>query len=135
MSELGVFIELYVDDLAESIEMLSDLVDVKVLREERYFAELACGTSRILLNGQSLEDFDEANPIRSAAGSARGLRVEICIAVHDIEASFETASAESRWQVASQLRQRPCGLTDFRVVHPDGFYLRITTAKSEEQVD
>ncbi|BBB48893.1 lactoylglutathione lyase [Pelolinea submarina] len=46
--------------------------------------------------------------------------------VDDVAAMYEHVLSEN-WPLAAELQQRPWGLTDFRVVDPSGYYLRITS--------
>ena len=57
----------------------------------------------------------------------RGLGAEIVLEVDDVKASFEKVQAADAECIVSPLTRRPWGATDFRVVDPDGYYLRITS--------
>ena len=54
-----------------------------------------------------------------------GLGVEIGLAVDDVDALFEHVNAEAPHTISEGLVSQPCGLSDFRVADPDGYYLRI----------
>jgi len=56
----------------------------------------------------------------------KGLGVEIVLSVDDIEAEYKTVQA-SGYPIYEELTKREWGLTDFRLVDPDGYYLRITS--------
>lgn len=62
-------------------------------------------------------------PLR--AGARRGVGVEICLEVDDIEGVFAKAGGLAGFEVAAPLARQPWGLRDFRLVTPDGYYLRI----------
>ncbi|MER5183772.1 VOC family protein [Streptomyces sp. NPDC002896] len=51
--------------------------------------------------------------------------VEIVIEVDDVHADHARV-LDTGWPLADSLRQRPWGLTDFRVYDPDGHFIRIT---------
>lgn len=51
--------------------------------------------------------------------------VELVLEVDDVEAEYARVLS-SGWPVAEELQQRPWGLTDFRLIDPSGYYLRIT---------
>jgi uncharacterized glyoxalase superfamily protein PhnB len=53
--------------------------------------------------------------------------VEIVLEVPDVDAALE-AVERAGCSVVEPLRDRPWGLRDFRLVDPDGYYLRITHA-------
>jgi predicted enzyme related to lactoylglutathione lyase len=54
--------------------------------------------------------------------------VELVLEVDDLGAEYDRVRA-SGWPIAEDLQQRPWGLTDFRVLDPSGYYLRITSRK------
>ncbi|MDN5769168.1 MAG: hypothetical protein L0H96_14260 [Humibacillus sp.] len=58
----------------------------------------------------------------------RGVGVEIVIEVDDVEAAYEVAAspAESHGGHVEPLEDQPWGLKDFRLVDPDGYYIRVT---------
>jgi len=54
--------------------------------------------------------------------------VEIVIEVDDLAFEEQRVNA-SGWPVESPVRERPWGLTDFRVHDPDGYYIRLTSRR------
>jgi len=55
----------------------------------------------------------------------RGLGSEIVLEVDDIQADYQGVRV-SGYPITEELQDRPWGLIDFRIVDPDGYYLRIT---------
>ena len=51
---------------------------------------------------------------------------EIVLEVDDVTAERDRVVAQ-HWPLADDLRDRPWGLTDFRVLDPDGYFLRLTS--------
>jgi uncharacterized glyoxalase superfamily protein PhnB len=51
--------------------------------------------------------------------------VELVLEVDDVAAERDQITAAG-WPMAEDLRARPWGLRDFRVLDPAGYYLRIT---------
>lgn len=51
--------------------------------------------------------------------------VELVLEVDDVVAERDQITAAG-WPLAEDLRDRPWGLRDFRVLDPAGYYLRIT---------
>ena len=68
---------------------------------------------------------DQPGFTRARLAAARGAGVEIVLEVEDVDAAFDAAERAAA-RVVEPLRDRPWGLRDFRVVDPDGYYLRIT---------
>jgi lactoylglutathione lyase len=56
----------------------------------------------------------------------KGLGVEIVLEVEDVDKFFQDVSV-SGYKDVEPLTSRPWGLKDFRVIDPDGYYLRITS--------
>ncbi|GGM13624.1 VOC family protein [Nakamurella endophytica] len=52
--------------------------------------------------------------------------VEIVLEVEDLDRERERVAAAG-WPVEEDVRMRPWGLRDFRLLDPDGHYVRITT--------
>ena len=53
------------------------------------------------------------------------LGIEIVLEVDDVDAIYARVQRE-KWTIADALAQRPWGLRDFRVLDPNGFYIRVT---------
>jgi len=51
--------------------------------------------------------------------------VDLVREVDDVDDELERVRM-SRWPIAEQLRERPWGLRDFRLIDPSGYYLRFT---------
>lgn len=60
-----------------------------------------------------------------------GLGIEIVLEVKDVQAAYEQVQQE-QWYITDTLAQRPWGLQDFRVIDPNGFYIRITERTTPE---
>lgn len=52
--------------------------------------------------------------------------VELVLEVDDLDEAHRRVVA-SGWPLVEGVKERPWGLTDFRLLDPDGYYLRITT--------
>ena len=68
---------------------------------------------------------------RRAVAAARAARlpptgVELVLEVDDVAAERDLVTAAG-WPLDQDLQNRAWGLTDFRVVDPAGYYLRITS--------
>jgi len=123
-----VFAELYVRNLDQSIMIFGDLLGMKINRRQGDFAELHHGPSRLLLNAQQIDKFDDTNPIRSQSESLpRGTGLELVVTVPDVTACYESVAGSKIVHIAATPRAREWGSTDFRFVHPDGFYVRVSS--------
>ena len=70
----------------------------------------------------------EDAPIYFAAQDQPGRGIELVLEVDDVTAMCEQVM-EQEWPLASPLTPRPWGLTDFRILDPDGYYWRITSRR------
>ncbi len=52
--------------------------------------------------------------------ATRGLGVEIVLEVDDVHVMYENAQSHG-YPIEEPLQKRPWGLTDFRLVDPDGY--------------
>ncbi|WP_209888504.1 VOC family protein [Rhizobium leguminosarum] len=84
---------------------------------------LTNGDAVIAINRQTVLSSD--HPLRIETGERVGLGVEIVFSVNDIEDSYRAAKA-SGWPL-SDLALQPWGLSDFRLIDPDGYYIRVTS--------
>ena len=88
------------------------------------YTPLAKGSVRLALN--LLSDLSANHPIRPAAEEQPGRGVEIVLEVEDVEAVYRHVVSQ-RWPRSAELTRQPWGLTDFRVLDPDGYYWRVTS--------
>ena len=61
-------------------------------------------------------------------GSGQGLGIEIGIVVADLDKAYASALQfkDKGWPISTGIVRRPWGVRDFRVLAPDGYYLRFT---------
>lgn len=117
-------LELFVDDLAGSLDFYTRVLGFTVRQQKAEgYAALARGDALIALNTRSSLSSD--HPIRPAPDEGVGKGVEIVLVVEDIDAVHAHVLAPG-WPISGALSRRPWGASDFRVVDPDGDYVRIT---------
>lgn len=125
---IEVFCELYVRDLRSNVRWFVEDLGFLCERVEDEFAELVAGTTRILLNSQILSEFETANPIREISiDTPRGAGVEIGIMVIDLDATYAAVCENPALTPTGPPASVPWGGRDFRMIHPDGFYIRIAS--------
>lgn len=73
---------------------------------------------------ESLENNHYFSP--SQSDSKFGYGVEIVLEVEDVQFLYDKVKL-TKVKIESELRERPWGLTDFRVVDPNGYYIRVTS--------
>jgi lactoylglutathione lyase len=130
-SGMGLRLELFVEDLDESVSFYRRVLGFEVVREERGdYASLRSGD--IMLGIGPIAKLPETGGYftRGIASQRRGLGVEIVMEVDDLSTAHRRV-LDSGHPVFEPPQQRPWGLRDFRIVDPDGYYLRITSRAPE----
>lgn len=120
-------LELFTRDLAASLDFYGRILGFEQeVPPSAGYTPLVNGEACIALNLHS--DLDQGHPIRLAAHERPGLGVEIVMEVDDVEAIYQHTVSEN-WPRSAELQRRPWGLTDFRVLDPDGYYWRISSRR------
>lgn len=83
------------------------------------------GNIQIALQAQAQLPAD--HPLKPQKNERTGLGIEIVLEVEDLDNAYERVLQE-KWPLSAPLAERPWGLRDFRVLDPDGNYLRVTTS-------
>lgn len=121
--------ELFVDDLDTSVAFYVDALGFVVLRRSDDYVSLRRGT--VVLGLGPVDKLPESSGgpgfSRQRLAMGKGAGVEIVLELDTVEQVITLHdTCRDRGVVAEALRTRPWGLQDFRVVDPDGYYLRIT---------
>lgn len=121
----GLRIELFVRDLDVSSRFYRQALGFSVLRETPgAYQALAREGAVIGLNLAA--NLADGHPVKPTSGARPGQGVEIVLMAADIDAAFAMAAA-SGFAIAAPLTDQPWGLRDFRMIDPDGYYLRLTS--------
>jgi hypothetical protein len=130
-----VFVELYVPDPAYYVRIFRGVLDFEVARDEGDFVELRSRRAVVLLN--RFDDPDPGHPFEHFRSARCGIGVEVGIVVDPEERLVEThararALANDGCTVTDVVRQE-WGMTDYRILTPHGYYLRVTTPPAESR--
>lgn len=116
-------LELFVDSVPDSMDFYTRVLGFEIISyQPDDYSVFRKGAVQISLQDQSYLSDD--HPLKPHNRSM-GLGIEIVIEVKDVEAIYEQVRRE-HWQINDTLAQRPWGLKDFRILDPNGFYIRIT---------
>jgi catechol 2,3-dioxygenase-like lactoylglutathione lyase family enzyme len=123
-------LELFVTDLESSVAWYVEVLGFGLVRADPGYASLQRGDVVLGLGPTAKLPPDGAGPGHTQARVARrpGAGIEVVLEL-DEPAAVEAAAArvtEKGWPLVEPLTDRPWGLRDFRVVDPDGYYLRVT---------
>ncbi len=121
MVEMTLRFEIFPDDLDVTVDFYTRVLGFRLVTDQRgkasAYVSLQRGSVRI-------------GAVRRVIPDARAARlppsgVELVLEVDDVVAERDRATAAG-WPLEDDLQGRPWGLTDFRILDPAGYYLRIT---------
>jgi len=122
-----IFMELGTTHVEDYFSFFESVADFKVLsREPGYvvarsdLAELTFIEPKFWSGGHPFSG--------KLTGSGQGLGIEIGIVVADLDKAYAAALKfqDKGWPISTGIVRRPWGVRDFRVLAPDGYYLRFT---------
>jgi lactoylglutathione lyase len=119
--EMTLRFEIFPSDLDVSVDFYVRVLGCAVLKDQRddpaAYVSIRRGDVRVGALRREAVD----------VGAARlpPVGVELVLEVDDIGAERDRVVAAG-WPLAEDLQHRSWGLTDFRILDPDGYYLRIT---------
>jgi lactoylglutathione lyase len=124
---MRVRLELFVEDMETSIGFYTRVLGFEVARNEPGdYASLRNGDVVLGIGPISKLSEGDGYFTRDIASSRRGLGVEIVLEVEDVN-EWHRRVVASGHPVFEPPQKRPWGLRDFRIVDPDGYYLRLTS--------
>jgi lactoylglutathione lyase len=120
--------ELFVDDLDVSVGFYVDVLGFTVARRADDYVSLRLGEVVLGLGPVAkLPEGDGPGFTQRRLAVDKGAGVEIVLEVDDpAQLSPLQDRCRARGVVVEPLQRRPWGLHDFRIVDPDGYYLRLT---------
>jgi lactoylglutathione lyase len=119
MMEMTLRVEIFPDDLDAIVDFYTNVLGFTVTKDERSaYVSLARGSVRIGASKRAVPG--------ARAGRLPPSGAELVLEVDDIGSERDRVAAAG-WPLDDDLRDRPWGLADFRIVDPAGYYLRITS--------
>jgi lactoylglutathione lyase len=130
MDPVGVRFELFVDDVERSLAFYVAALGLQPPPgyDPQEYVPVSAGRLRIGLQRRSALPAEHHFRPEHFAGP-RGVGLEIVVEVDDVDVAFARAR-DAALTVGGQveaLTVRPWGLTDFRFIDPDGYYVRVTS--------
>ncbi len=129
MSVVRLRLELFVEDLDSSVAFYADVLGFEVTRRGGEYVSLRRGTVVLGLGPVGkLPDVDDGPGFsRRRLARDKGAGVEIVLELDDVaQLTALHDRCEERGVVVEALQPRPWGLQDFRIIDPDGYYVRLT---------
>lgn len=115
-------VELFVRDVARSAAFYRDVLGFQILRQGPT-GYTSIGREGVTLGLNAIAHLPDDHPARPRPGEPLGRGVELVVVVTDLETLHAHAARQAQ---VSALVAQPWGLTDFRLLDPDGYYLRVT---------
>jgi lactoylglutathione lyase len=125
--QMSVRLELFVQDMDQAIAFYTQILGFEVLRREEAYVSLR--NVSVLVGLGPIAKLPEEHGgyfTRPKLRAARGLGIEIVLEVDDVHAMYEQTHS-CGYPIEEPLQKRQWGLTGFRLVDLDGYYLRITS--------
>ncbi len=128
---MTVRFELFVKDTHAAADFYSRILGFQCDSDAGPYIRATCGSVRIGICDQSTLPGTHHFSLEALKGQ-KGVGTEIVLEVENLDALYERV-VKSGYAIREELMKRPWGLRDFRIVDPDGYYLRITekTARVE----
>jgi catechol 2,3-dioxygenase-like lactoylglutathione lyase family enzyme len=119
--EMSLRFEIFPRDLDATVDFYTQVLGFTLIgdqrREAAAYVSLQRGDVRV---GAARRDVPDGLPARRPPAG-----VEIVLEVADVAGERDRVVAAG-WPLDEDLRERPWGMSDFRILDPSGYYLRIT---------
>jgi predicted enzyme related to lactoylglutathione lyase len=120
--EMTLRFEIFPADLDATVDFYTRVLRFAVTKDQRHEPIAYVSMQRgAVLAGAARRSVPDARPVRRPPTG-----VEIVLEVDDVAAERDRVVAAG-WPLEQDLADRPWGLTDFRIIDPDGYYLRVTS--------
>jgi catechol 2,3-dioxygenase-like lactoylglutathione lyase family enzyme len=119
---MSLRLEIFPSDLDEVVDFYTRVLGFHVAKDDRAsdWPYVSLKRGMVLLGAARRDDPVDLESRRPPCGT------EIVLEVPDVAAERDRVA--SLWPIVEDLTPRPWGLTDFRILDPAGYYLRITDA-------
>lgn len=118
--------ELFVEDMDASVGFYTGVLGFEVSRgHPGDYVSLRCGNVTLGIGPIAKLPEEGGYFTREIASLPRGLGAEIVLEVDDVDEWHRRVSG-CGYPIFEPPQERPWGLRDFRIVDPDGYYLRLT---------
>ena len=122
-------VELFVTDVRASLTYYVEALGFRVLRDDPS-GYVSVGREGVVIGLSRADRLPDEHPVKALPDERVGRGVELVVAVVDIEGAYAHALASGR-PIQAPLQARSWGLTDFRMLDPDGYYVRLTSLSQQ----
>ncbi|KAA6458858.1 VOC family protein [Bacillus cereus] len=117
-------LELFVEDLQKSIRFYEEILGLAFSKKNGTGAMVKLEDFALLLTPDYI--LNENHYLKKGGLNPKGKGVEVIIVFDNIEQLYQHV-LEKNYPVESNLKTQSWGMKDFRIVDPDGYYLRLTS--------
>lgn len=122
--------ELFVSDLSRSVKFYERVLNFARKGEQgTHSGYIAVVNGDVHLGLAAFDLLPRGHHFRQVPVDRYGVGVEIVLEVENLEQYEQRARRTGA--ISEPLQRRPWGLSDFRVVDPDGYYIRVTQQSSD----
>ncbi len=118
--EMTLRAEIFPDDLDATVDFYTSVLRFRLTADRRDEPDAYVALERGRVRLGALRAAPQARPDRLPPTG-----VELVLEVDDVLAERDRV-AGAGWPIKEDLQDRPWGLTDFRILDPAGYYVRIT---------
>lgn len=118
-------LELFVEDLQRSIRFYEEILTLVFSKKNATSAMIKLGDFSLLLTPDYI--LNENHYLKRGGLKPKGKGVEVIMVFDNIEQIYQHV-LEKNYPVESNLKMQSWGMKDFRIVDPDGYYLRLTSS-------
>ncbi len=120
-------LELFTSDMKKSVDFYTEILGFEMEGGQINNAYQPVKRGHVVLGIGPLSKLSKDHHFNPSVKPVQnGYGVEIVLEVDHVAALYEKVKS-SGYPIHDSLKMQPWGLTDFRLVDPDGYYLRITS--------
>lgn len=119
--------ELFVNSIEKSVEFYSKILGFHIPKNvKKSYVSIKKGD--VILGLGEMKNLPDYHPLKVSTNAQQvGLGVEIVLEVEDVNDVYNKVIANG-YPIQTKLTERSWGMVDFRIIDPDGYYLRITSS-------
>lgn len=118
-------IEFFVNDIEKSVFFYQNLLKLEISQMGEKSVSFISDESLLLLT--SINVLDDNHYFKKHNFAKMGGGVEFIILTDQVEELYKNIKQKNPNSIESDLKQQTWGMVDFRVIDPDGYYIRVSS--------
>lgn len=120
-------IEFFVKDIEKSVVFYQNLLRLELAQQGENSASFISDESYLLLT--SFDVLEDNHYFKKHNFAKLGGGVEFIIITDQVEELYNSIKQKEPNSIESDLKQQSWGMVDFRVIDPDGYYIRVSSKR------